>query len=362
MVPATECSQMDAAAESSKNHPLKQREEYGRLLCQSDTEARAMHWNVRAAARRTKWAFLWASFVLVICGVALVCLLQPHKSQDLVEHELQSIVTKSEDTCIIEQNIDYETSKALFAMQGIKSQELCRQKCREDSRCGAWTWGKTRDYWGLTNMCFLKALGMHQKPTKHRNNKVVSGLPCRPPSDEASVSRRSEMPPPSQAMTKIFDIADVVKEEVAEKEGDLFCFALMLPGSYEQDLLAMQFNKGVSLFACNEYAVYSNRVIEVAPGVNTSVVNSDLKCGKGGEFGTALNLDIFIAVWTKVVSEDRFLVHDWTAKVDPDAVFFPDRLLKVLEVHPETQEGVYLNNCKFGMHGPVEVFFQERRS
>lgn len=138
--------------------------------------------------------------------------------------------------------------------------------------------------------------------------------------------------------------------------GSLYCFALMLPGSYEQDLLAMQFNKGVSLFACNEYAVYSNRVIEVAPGVNTSVVNSDLKCGKGGEFGTALNLDIFIAVWTKVVSEDRFLVHDWTAKVDPDAVFFPDRLLKVLEVHPETQEGVYLNNCKFGMHGPVEVF------
>jgi len=347
---------MDAAAESSKNHPLKQREEYGRLLCQSDTEARAMHWNVRAAARRTKWAFLWASFVLVICGVALVCLLQPHKSQDLVEHELQSIVTKSEDTCIIEQNIDYETSKALFAMQGIKSQELCRQKCREDSRCGAWTWGKTRDYWGLTNMCFLKALGMHQKPTKHRNNKVVSGLPCRPPSDEASVSRRSEMPPPSQAMTKIFDIADVVKEEVAEKEGDLFCFALMLPGSYEQDLLAMQFKISTNIFACDKHAVYSSKSVELAEGLKTRIVDSDLKCHKGGEFGTALNTEIFMAVWKQVIEDDIYNTCSWTVKADPDCVFLAPRLLHILKRMPETGEGVYLNNCRMGMHGPLEVF------
>lgn len=138
--------------------------------------------------------------------------------------------------------------------------------------------------------------------------------------------------------------------------GTLYCFALMLPGSYEQTLLAMQHKKKVSLFACDEFAVYSNKVIQVAPGVNTSVVNSDLKCGKGGEFGTALNLDIFIAVWTKVIQEARFQHHDWTVKVDPDAVFFPSRLLEVLALHPETKEGTYLNNCKFGLHGPLEVF------
>lgn len=139
-------------------------------------------------------------------------------------------------------------------------------------------------------------------------------------------------------------------------EGSLYCFALMLPGTYEQDLLAMQYNSKVSIFGCNEYAVYSNVVIEVAPGLNSSVVDSDLKCGKGGEFGTALNLDIFIAVWTQVIQEHRFDLHDWTAKADPDAVFVPDRLRKVLQIHPEAAEGVYLNNCKFGMHGPIEVF------
>lgn len=137
--------------------------------------------------------------------------------------------------------------------------------------------------------------------------------------------------------------------------GTLYCFALMLPHSYEQGLLKMQHSLGVSLFACDEWSVYSNQVIEVDDGVKSGVVNSDLKCGKGGEFGTALNLDIFLAVWTKVVSDAIFEKHDWTVKVDPDAVFFPDRLKTILSIHPEAKNGAYLNNCQFGMHGPVEV-------
>lgn len=140
-----------------------------------------------------------------------------------------------------------------------------------------------------------------------------------------------------------------------EPAGSLYCFALMLPHTYEQDLLAMQHKRNVSLFACDAYSVYSNEELEVAPGVNTSIVDSDLKCGKGGEFGTALNLDIFLAVWTKVVQEQHFRHHHWTVKVDPDAVFFPERLSKVLEIHPESEEGVFINNCRFGMHGPIEV-------
>jgi len=141
-----------------------------------------------------------------------------------------------------------------------------------------------------------------------------------------------------------------------EPPGSLYCFALMLPHTYEQDLLAMQYDRNASLFGCDGYSVYSNREIQVAPGVNTSIVKSDLKCGKGGEFGTALNLDIFLAVWTKVVEEQHFRQHHWTVKVDPDAVFFPTRLSEVLVIHPEAAEGVYINNCRFGLHGPIEVF------
>lgn len=135
-----------------------------------------------------------------------------------------------------------------------------------------------------------------------------------------------------------------------------FCFALMLPNSYEQKLLAMQHEEHSSLFACDEATIFSNQRVEVAQGLWTSAVQSDLKCEKGGEFNTALNLPIFLAVWTKVIGSGQFLHHDWTVKVDPDTVFLPDRLPRILQAHPETEKGVYLNNCKFGLHGPLEIF------
>jgi len=139
--------------------------------------------------------------------------------------------------------------------------------------------------------------------------------------------------------------------------GKLFCFALMQPTGGEPKLLRMQYEISANIFGCDEYSVFSNQVLEVAPGLLTSVVNSSLKCDFGGEFGTALNNDIFIAVWKVVLQQGRFLHHDWTVKADPDCVFFPNRLRRLLFHHePEPEQGVYLNNCKFGMHGPLEVF------
>merc|ERR1719220_2047052 len=90
-------------------------------------------------------------------------------------------------------------------------------------------------------------------------------------------------------------------------------------------------------------------------GFKTRTVASNLTCKKGGEFGTALNTEIFLAVWARVVSDGRFQVHDWTVKVDPDCGFFPDRLRTILLHHAEGPAGVYLNNCKLGLHGPLEV-------
>lgn len=56
----------------------------------------------------------------------------------------------------------------------------------------------------------------------------------------------------------------------------------MLPDSYEQELIEMQFKKWTSLFACNGYAVYSNRVMSLGKGLDTRLVNSTLKCDNGG--------------------------------------------------------------------------------
>merc|ERR1712039_368373 len=83
------------------------------------------------------------------------------------------------DPCIVEEGVDYQTSKALFAMEHIATRDICRRKCQRESRCGAWTWGSTRNTWGLTNMCFLKELGLDQRPHREENPKVTSGLACR---------------------------------------------------------------------------------------------------------------------------------------------------------------------------------------
>jgi len=114
----------------------------------------------------------------------------------------------------------------------------------------------------------------------------------------------------------------------------------------------------MSIFACDSSAVYSNIVYNILPEVSTIKVDSDLKCKKGGEFKTALNTDIFIAVWKRVLMDGTYKGYDWTVKVDPDAVFFPQRLRKIVVGHKVglTGLGVYLNNCKYGMHGPVEVY------
>jgi len=139
----------------------------------------------------------------------------------------------------------------------------------------------------------------------------------------------------------------------------IFCFALMMPDSYEQDLIQMQYKKWTSIFACDGYAVYSNKVISLADDLETRKVNSSLTCKKGGEFGTALNTDIFFAVWDRVAEDGQYLLHNWTAKVDPDTVFLPWRLRPALRNHTSGSGGVYLNNCKYGLHGPIEVFSRE---
>lgn len=136
----------------------------------------------------------------------------------------------------------------------------------------------------------------------------------------------------------------------------MYCFALVQPKGYERSLVSVMLDQGAGLFGCDEYAFYSNRRMQIVPGVWVGVVNSTLKCEIGGEFRTALNTGIFLAVWAKVVSDGRFLYHDWTVKVDPDCVFLPERLRSHLLNHLEDEHGVYINNCKYGMHGPLEVF------
>merc|ERR1719356_1355308 len=129
----------------------------------------------------------------------------------------------------------------------------------------------------------------------------------------------------------------------------------MLPNTYEQDLLGQQLEDGMNIFACDESKVYSNVSVTIGGEIKSRAVKVSLKCEFGGEFGTALNTDIFIAVWRKLIADADYTKYDWTVKTDPDTVFFPARLRAILVDHPEEDVGAYLNNCWRGMHGPIEV-------
>ena len=85
--------------------------------------------------------------------------------------------------------------------------------------------------------------------------------------------------------------------------------------------------------------------ITIAPGVTTSVVDSDLKCKFGGDSGTALNAGIFIATGMQVIADADYKKYDWVVKVDPDAVFFPDRLGRLLQGRELRTEVLRVANC-----------------
>lgn len=161
----------------------------------------------------------------------------------------------------------------------------------------------------------------------------------------------------------------------------LWCFGVMLPWGYEPGLLAAQHDAGIGIFACNAYAVLSNSTYPVkevskkglmdlaTPAelrqfengkeepLVTRPIGGDLYVDFGGKWHTAMNTDIFIRVWDAVIDLGVWKRHAWTVKADPDSVFFPARLRQL--VVDEPAGSIYLNNCRFGLHGPLEVLSRQ---
>jgi len=230
-------------------------------------------------------------------------------------HVHKPLCMSSIDCGYIRQDVEF-VGTVVATVENIPTGEICCQKCQADYRC----WGWTLDHADMK--CNLLDHTTDFSPHDTRNKTgVFSGMPVR----DRQVSL-------------------------------LYCVALMQPNSYETALLSMQKSLRVSIFACDEYMVYSNAAVEILPGLTTGVIESDLKCDMGGDAGTALNTGIFIAFWQKVIEDGRFRFNQWTVKVDPDAVFFPDRLRGLVQSIPDGEKGVFLNNCKYGLHGPIEVF------
>jgi len=144
------------------------------------------------------------------------------------------------------------------------------------------------------------------------------------------------------------------------KPPSLFCFSVMVSWNYEPNLIRWQVQHKWSIFSCDDFTVYSDQRMSLGDNIWSRIVaGTDLKAHLGGKFNTLLNTPVFQRVWEQVVRDGVYDLYDWTAKVDCDAVFLPDRLRTMVSgpdlVHGEDDKGKFINNCRFGLHGPLEV-------
>jgi hypothetical protein len=148
----------------------------------------------------------------------------------------------------------------------------------------------------------------------------------------------------------------------------LFCFSVMQAEGAERDLVQSQFDRGASIFSCNENAVISSQKISFgldSCGHDVWTWVNDLPSVPMGELGQAgvttssfLNTQTFLLAWDTLMNSGHVWNHDWIAKVDPDAVFYPSRLRDHVREH--TGQSVFILNCNWGgeskIFGAIEVF------
>jgi hypothetical protein len=87
---------------------------------------------------------------------------------------------------------DYWTDNHLYR-RNVLSADECQAQCRTDPKCDVWMWGATRGQVGLSDICFLRALGDDQlRPKVVEREGVISGFLCRTRSNLASEDSASE--------------------------------------------------------------------------------------------------------------------------------------------------------------------------
>merc|ERR1719162_2863898 len=124
------------------------------------------------------------------------------------------------------------------------------------------------------------------------------------------------------------------EDEKHMRNVSLYCIALMMPFGYEPGLLYEQQKRGVGIYGCDESIVFSNqtKLMSGLPSpVPVTVMEGSLAVEYGGKWMTALNTGVFNRLWMEVIRVQRYRRYDWSVKADPDAVFFPDRLLMLLQ-------------------------------
>merc|ERR1711997_157881 len=136
-----------------------------------------------------------------------------------------------------------------------------------------------------------------------------------------------------------------LEADYSRPKRSLFCFSVYTENtgspkpSTELDLLTAQFARKVSIFTCEKYEVYADVEVSLGEGFLTKKVTDvkgDWHFGKRKETGAWVNTGMFIQVWKAIGDTNAHAGMDWVVKVDPDAVFVPERLRDRIQWLPRT--------------------------
>ncbi|CAK0821142.1 unnamed protein product [Prorocentrum cordatum] len=112
-----------------------------------------------------------------------------------------------------------------------------------------------------------------------------------------------------------------------------------------------QAKRGVGIFACNDFAVLCQEQVSLDGVDSRDLITFEPASVGMSKDGTAGNAELFMNVWKAIGEDGRYKSHDWTIKVDPDTVLFPDRLRTALAkpiyegATDETGPGAFVKQC-----------------
>jgi len=145
-----------------------------------------------------------------------------------------------------------------------------------------------------------------------------------------------------------------------------FCVTLVQADSHELEILKRQLFRRTGIFACDEYAIFSDHVESQLVGTGPdgsdiqTIVIPPLKNAMNQQFGGSpcIETQAMLKVWDLVRQDGRYKRHDWVLKIDPSSVFLLDRLKGYVKTHTSQNTGLVLTTCsRFNLVLPsLEVF------
>jgi len=154
----------------------------------------------------------------------------------------------------------------------------------------------------------------------------------------------------------------------------LLCFTVVRPRTPEVDLLRSHLAHKM-LAGCDRFFVFSNETLPLKQsrllndeslslrgmsGAFEAAIEGSMDAGLEGyppehpTTFTAKNTFVFRQAWSQLFASGAYRDHDWTVKVDPDTVLFPERLRVLLKDYdPRKAIGMFDGRglCKTSMGG-----------